>query len=264
MRLLLLSALALLPTIACSVAKADSPTPTPRPTPIPVPVPQNVEATHGVLTTGDPYLLVSWNAPPEHRDLGVYLEIYTNGKSIQNAVSGLVSSRDRDLMYSGCKGARNHLLMTGQCVFRYNQIQMYPKRYFPENFMKSGNVYEVRVLFQGHGGGSYSAWPRYSDVIISKPAPSAQATPTPSPTSTPWPTASPTATPWPTPIPPPTTAPMPTPTAMALSAPDSRYRVHGVDSATADGLGRPLKNGWHNSKGTTFIRWSRWPGTGCW
>ena len=222
MKKLLLPILLLL--IACTPAHAFGPAPL-----------SNVYAMTGFLSHGDPYLRIEWDKPPHaDDDIGVEIipQVGSPGRtSVRYATfphTIWIGFNSYGLSESGCIVSRNVLFLTENCLSRHAAIdQSGPHFRFPSDFIKARKIYEVRVIYNGVP----------SPIVLSRVGPSAQATPTPRPT--PRPTVRPTPLPWPTPVP--IATPAPTPAVFASVQPNSRYRVHGVDSATADGLGRAVE-----------------------
>ena len=255
MRLLILFVLALF-IIACSTVQADTPDSPPAPT--------NLRVYAGENGYGFPSLTVMWGITAGDPPDTVLVEIHDrdgrtrgSGNTGSYNVSGPVhwlavggqygQSSAGNLRLAGCYASETALLLTSDCLAKYNPGRVYGN--FPPNFLQFAMDYTVRVKFFYRRYSPSTAYSPIKRVTMTRlnpeptPTPAfavqqyVPATPTPAPTATPWPT--PTPKPWPT----------PTPVPQSQGA----YKIHGVESSTAAGLGSATET-WINQQSANGYR----------
>ena len=283
MRFLLVSALALL-IVACSTARADTPDPPATKYVTNNATPQNVYVIGSENRSGVPYLLIGWGSSGKPPD-GIMLEIYDRNwrtrltpenvnfntssmhlLSLKNMTfhSGTTKPNPNGDHYAtgdpyalrtaGCQLSANYVMLDANCIARFQTtgaMKWTGYKGFPRNFIQFGMEYQVRVIFTNY---SLERMPSAVHRVTIKRR---QSLATPAPTPTPsfatqehipvaTPTPLPTATPRPTPNP----TPSPTSTPPQSSG---TYRVHGLESITAAGLGTEIET-WINQQSVNGYR----------
>lgn len=162
------------------------------------PRPQGVSVDSG--NTPAPWVEISWETPPDSvRYVGVDIKTI-GGKAIRKA---RVTRNGKhyggewvwpnyetyELHAAGCEASRSNLLLTEQCVRRFEIYRTVFTDLDP-GFLQAGQTYEVQVIFEPRSSGTFT-YSRVLNTTIPSPA-----TPTPARVR-----ATATAVPWYTPTP---------------------------------------------------------------